>query len=116
MSTKNQSLKLETLSHGTQVLYQWAGWKIEEKVSVALRHVELRKGDRALVVYEYSPVLCGVLRKKITNRTSIIDFREWRQPFSVVMKKLVVEAGWIPQLEPGRVSLIDTEVSHATTH
>ncbi|MFA7267522.1 MAG: hypothetical protein WC054_14530, partial [Candidatus Nanopelagicales bacterium] len=104
-SIKEEVLKLESLRPGTQVMYEWAGWKQREGITLALRRVTLRKGEHSLVVFEYGRALCGVLKRTHTSRTRVRSFREWRQSFASVLNKLK-SAGWKVQPEK--------EVSDAT--
>ena len=86
---------------GTKVVYRWAIWQAQHRCMRATIVGVFRKGDARLVVYEYSPSLCAVL-KFMDVAPRVRDFREWRQPIRKIKEKLVTR-GWIPETE-GEVS------------
>lgn len=58
----------------------------------ALHTVRFSKGGAELVVYEYAPSSCGVLR---FEQSKVAGFREWKQPLRVITQKLR-QRGWKP--------------------
>ena len=90
---------------GTKVLIQWALWHKQHAYPKASRIGVFRKEDMRLVVYQYGKALC-VAVKQADVAPKIRDFREWRQSFFAVKRKLV-QRGWSLVSDSG-------EVSHAT--
>lgn len=74
------------LSPQAQVIYDWALWKGRNGSSATSKAV-FRKDDKQLVVLEYGPNTCGMLTKRLRPPFHQ-RFREWSQPFNVVMQKL----------------------------
>lgn len=91
-------------AHCTEVLYKWADWHHQQGYKRPRLILVFRKGDVRLVVHEYEPRLCGVLKLADVN-PKVRDFREWKESSSVVQAKLL-SRGWIAV--PGK-----SEVSHA---
>lgn len=80
-------------------MFRWVEW---QKVRGVQRPTAIRVFDREdarLVVHEYGPRFCGVL--KLSPRVQY--FREWREPLAVVTKKLK-DSGWSVEREVDYVS------------
>ena len=79
-------------AHGTKVLYTWARWQQQQGYTRPDLILVFRKGDVRLVVHEYGPRLCGVLKLADVN-PKVRDFREWKESSSIVKAKLL-SRGW----------------------
>jgi len=105
-ASQGASVPLVATRHpGTQVLYRWAIWQNQQRLGRPIRTGVFRKEDIRLVVYQYASHLCCVL-KHSDIKPRFRDFREWRQSFFAVKRKLV-QRGWSLVSDSG-------EVSHAT--
>jgi hypothetical protein len=71
-------------------MFCWLEWQkvrgVERPTYIRVFHRE----EARLVVHEYGPHFCGVL--KLSPRVQY--FREWRQPLAVVTRKLQA-SGWV---------------------
>lgn len=75
------------INSGTKAIFAWSEWVRLRGFTLATARVSLQKGDEKLIVHEYGPHTCGVL--KMGNVfPHIQEFREWRQPLSIVLSKL----------------------------
>lgn len=93
---------IEALGHGTQVMYRWASWQKKNQASaLPMRIAIFRKEEFRLVVHQYQNSLCGVL-KLADVKPKVRQFREWREPFSAVLQKLVA-ANWTLFSDSGEV-------------
>ena len=93
---------LAALHPGTQALYRWGQWQVRHACKTPLRIGVFRKEDIQLVVYQYGPELCCVL-KHADTKPRFQDFREWRQPFAAVQRKLQ-KRGWTLESDSGEVT------------
>ncbi len=82
---------MKPVAHGTQVMYAWAQWQKAQATPLPSRIGVFRKEDIQLVVHQYGPALCGVLRLAAVA-PKVRGFREWRQPFETVHSKLTARS------------------------
>lgn len=100
--SRGRSNPLVAVVHpGAEVLYRWAKWQKQHAYPQTIQSVVLCKEGRQLVVYEYANAPCVVITR-CANGPRMRNFREWRQPFSVVQAKLKVR-GWEPVQRPEEV-------------
>lgn len=104
--SKANRMFLAKRSEQSQVMYHWALWLMQRGITIpAKRTATFRKGEAELLVYEYGGNFCAVVKKgKIPNRFQ--QFREWSQPFDVVMQKLAASKWTL-------VKVTDREVQNA---
>ncbi len=93
---------VDPIGHGSQVMFRWVLWqKKNQASSIPMRIAIFKKDEFRLVVHQYQDSLCGVL--KLANvKPKVRQFREWREPFTVVVKKLVA-ANWTLSSDSGEV-------------